>query len=281
MSDAPTRVLIVDDDNEDYLIACDLLRDVQHHRYVTTWAGDVETGLREIETGNYDACLLDYRIGSATGLDFLRELSSRKTSKTPVIMLTGSANREVDLEAMQHGVSDFIVKGALTAAALERTIRYCIERAATLADLAKKNEELARLNEQKNRFVGMAAHDLRSPLAIIGLSSDLLLAGDAGGLSEDQSILIGRIHALSDFMHRLVNDMLDLTQIEAGKLALNRQTTDLALLAKQNVALNALVAERKKINIELDVTGPLHARVDAVKMDQVLNNLLLNAIAFT
>ena len=278
---APIRVLIVDDDREDYLIAAELLRDVHGTEYAIQWASDTVAAERELTVGAFQVCLLDYRIGIHTGIEFLQAMQSKMPALPPFIMLTGSGDRAIDLEAMQHGASDFLEKGNLSSSLLERSIRYSIDRAAVLADLARKNEELALLNEQKNSFVGMAAHDLRSPLGIIGLSCEMLMDEEGGALTGDQGTLIRRIHSLSDFMRRLVDDMLDLAQIEAGKVALHLEDAELSALVAANLTLSALAADRKKIKIALLTDVQVYLRLDRVKIDQVLTNLIANAVAFS
>ena len=96
-------------------------------------------------------------------------------------------------------------------------------------ELARKNAELARLNQEKNHFLGIAAHDLRNPLQIIGTYSEFLLQGVAGEINPEQAEFLQIILDSSAFMAQLVDDLLDVAQIEAGELRLAREPTDLAL----------------------------------------------------
>lgn len=152
----------------------------------------------------------------------------------------------------------------------------------TNALLKQKNKELALLNSMKNEFVGMAAHDLRNPLGVVRIVSELLLEGDAGDLNEEQKGMVSQTHRLSEFMLNLVNDMLDYSQIEAGKLALNLQSTSLVTLIQKNLTLHGRVAERKDIELIFEpVTDVPALSLDADKMEQVLNNLISNAISYS
>lgn len=146
-------------------------------------------------------------------------------------------------------------------------------------EMARKNVELGRLNEDKNRLLGMAAHDLRSPLGVIQSYAEFLET--EAELDGEQREFLAIIRQTSDFMRRLVDDLLDLSRIEAGRLRLDREPTDLPALVRRNVALNAVLAARKGVAIELDVQGdrPLF-ELDRAKIEQVLNNLLGNAVKF-
>lgn len=149
-------------------------------------------------------------------------------------------------------------------------------------ELAGTNRDLALLNEQKNQLLGIAAHDLRNPLAAVSMFSGLLLSESPGPVTEKQRDILHRIRGASKFMGLLVNDLLDVAQIESGKLRLDLQTTDLNDLARDNVEVNRMFAEEKAIELRFDSSGePLMRRLDRFKMEQVLNNLVGNAIKFS
>ncbi len=149
-------------------------------------------------------------------------------------------------------------------------------------ELAKKNVELAHLNEQKNHFLGMAAHDLRNPLGAIQMYSEFLLEEAVGDLSDEHYEFLSNIHAASQFMLRLVEDLLDIATIESGELNLNLWPTDLMALITKNVNLNKVLASRKDITLVLHAEGEFpDLLIDAAKIEQVFNNLLSNAVKFS
>jgi signal transduction histidine kinase/CheY-like chemotaxis protein len=149
-------------------------------------------------------------------------------------------------------------------------------------ELARQNAELARLNAQKNQFLGMAAHDLRSPLAVIQSYSEFLLDEAAPSLSPEHVEFLTVIRASSQFMLQLVNDLLDVSRIESGQLQLDCQPTDLIALVERNVALNRVLAARKDIRLTFEHPPALPpVTLDAAKIEQVLNNLVGNAIKYT
>lgn len=156
------------------------------------------------------------------------------------------------------------------------------ELATLQREMAKKNIELEQLNALKNELLGMAAHDLRSPLGVIQNYSDFLEADAGPQLSDEHRAFISIIQRTSRFMLGLVDDLLDVTTIEAGRLTLDRQPSDLGRLLADNVTLNRTLAARKNITIELATTVrslPM-VTLDARRIEQVLNNLIGNAMKF-
>lgn len=149
-------------------------------------------------------------------------------------------------------------------------------------ELIKRNIELERLNELKNQFVGLAAHDLRNPLHVIEGYSKMLLDNLFGELTPEQHKFISVIRKNSDFMLKLITDLLYISKIEAGKLQLELKETDLIALLERNVELNRFLAEQKQINILFTRESNIPPLVvDAPKIDQVLNNLIGNALKFS
>ncbi len=121
------RILLVDDDKEDYELIKDIIMDIKEQKYSVDWALSYENALNEIEKGIYDLFLIDYNLGARSGLDLINELSENNKN-IPIIMLTGYNNREVDLFAMKKGASDYLIKGKIDQDQIERSIRYAIEK---------------------------------------------------------------------------------------------------------------------------------------------------------
>ncbi len=127
MAEPSTRILLVDDDPDYPVLIKDLLSDIEDTQYSIDWAPTFEKASEKIRGAGYDLYLVDYRLGQHTGLDLLRgDLVHGR--RGPVVILTGQATRELDLEAMQAGAVDFLVKGQFKASDLERCIRYALAR---------------------------------------------------------------------------------------------------------------------------------------------------------
>jgi PAS domain S-box-containing protein len=141
MSGQRLNVLLVDDDEDQHVIIRDLLGDIEGQSYSLTWASTYEEGLEAIMNGRPDVCLLDFRLGARTGLELLRAgLAAGCTA--PMIMMTGTGDRETDVEAMKAGAADYVEKEAITAPLLERIIRYSLERAHAREQLVEEDEYL-------------------------------------------------------------------------------------------------------------------------------------------
>jgi putative two-component system response regulator len=129
------RVLLIEDDEEDYLFTLDLLRRIAPTGYELSWATDYRSGLAACRAGTFDVCLVDYRLGAESGIDLARELVG-DGSTMPIILLTGHDDKELDDRAANAGATDFLVKGEVSAATLERAIRYAIASHAAARALA-------------------------------------------------------------------------------------------------------------------------------------------------
>lgn len=183
-----------------------------------------------------------------------------------------SALKDLSLRTRQQSTRD--------ADLMDELSRLNNELATAQRELARKNVELERLNEQKNRFLGIASHDLRNPLDVIASYSQFLL--EEGVLDGQQREFVQRIRRSSRFMLKLVEDLLDIARIEAGKLELALEDTDLADLVSRNVTLNRVIARKKEIGIDLDIAADVpRVHADGAKIEQVLNNIIGNATKFS
>ena len=147
---------------------------------------------------------------------------------------------------------------------------------------AKQNEQLVELNNLKNYFVGMVAHDLRNPLSIIELSSSVLLDKGRKTFSPEELSLAEMIYKKSLYMVKLVEDYLDVTKIEAGYLELNTSFHDYEAFIAEIVSIDEMLAGEKNIHIkiQMDTSIPVIS-FDRNKINQVVNNLLFNALHYS
>ena len=141
MQTAEPRVLLVEDDPDDYIIVRDLLSEIEGSRFELDWVTSYDAGLDAIDREQHDVYLLDYRLGERTGLDLMKQ-SIENGCKAPMILLTGQGDRAIDLEAMNAGADDYLVKGRIYPDMLERSIRYAIERHRLLAEIERRQQEL-------------------------------------------------------------------------------------------------------------------------------------------
>jgi signal transduction histidine kinase/CheY-like chemotaxis protein len=137
----PTRVLMVEDDENDYRYISFLLRRNPALSYHIRWVRTFSEAVAELQENEYDVGLFDYTLNGATGLDLLREAGTLKC-EMPIILLTGTDSTEIDQQALESGAADFLPKTGLTATQLERAIRYSVQHAAMLSQLRKSQSQL-------------------------------------------------------------------------------------------------------------------------------------------
>ena len=138
----PLKVLLVEDDEDDFQLARGLLSEVGGRKVDLRWAAGYQEALRAIESGGYDVCLVDYRLGERTGLKLLREAGCADC-KAPMIMLTSQNDYDLDAEAMRACAADYLVKGRVDTSTIERSIRYALQRSSQferLRGLANRDE---------------------------------------------------------------------------------------------------------------------------------------------
>jgi PAS domain S-box-containing protein len=145
------RILIVDDDEDDFIITREYIHSIPGNEFVIDWASNYKDGVKRLLAHDYDLYFVDYRLGAKSGVDFLKEALAHKCEE-PIVLLTGKGNYEVDIQAMKFGAVDYLIKTDLAIEKLERCIRYALERADTLKAL--------RANERKYRSIFEKSKDV-------------------------------------------------------------------------------------------------------------------------
>jgi PAS domain S-box-containing protein len=144
MSPAPVRVLLVDDDEDDFIITRELVAEIGQSRYRLDWIRDYAAALAALSRQEHDVCLLDYRLGEKTGLDLIRQ-TRRLAGCPPMILFTRRDDQKLDLAAMQAGAADYLVKGQCTARHLDRAMRYAIEHKRAAENLRRERDLISRI----------------------------------------------------------------------------------------------------------------------------------------
>ncbi|CAD5378451.1 EAL domain-containing protein [Pseudomonas sp. OF001] len=143
-TERPLHLLLIEDDEDDFLIIRDLLRQAGKLNYVLDWVDSFERGLSALDEGAYDLYLIDYRLGADSGLELVRHASARGMHQ-PLILLTGQDDSELDARALELGAADYLVKGQFDGRLLGRSIRYALERASASERLGRSNSRAALL----------------------------------------------------------------------------------------------------------------------------------------
>jgi signal transduction histidine kinase len=148
--------------------------------------------------------------------------------------------------------------------------------------IAQREKELAEKSSRlKEEFVAIVSHELRTPLTAIAASLALLEDGTEANFSEETKELIAIAHANTQRLRRLVDDILDIARLEAGKTSFHLQRIELETLLKQEIEANQSLANRGGVKLSLDVPQGLKVQADPDRLKQVVSNLLSNAIKFS
>ena len=153
------QILIVDDDEDDFFIISEYIRQIEDQKFVIDWCNSYNEAVTKICEGIYDLYFIDYLLGAKTGVELIQE-AIESNCEEPFILLTGNGNRLVDRKAMESGAVDYLVKSELSAEKLERCIRYSLERASSIKALRKSESKFRNIFEKSKDTLFIANENL-------------------------------------------------------------------------------------------------------------------------
>jgi signal transduction histidine kinase len=235
MNNAGVRILLIDDSEDQHLITSTVLSEIPGFTWTLKWCKTYQDGFAQLMQQPYDVALVDNQLGERrTGIDLVRSAVVAGCT-IPLILLTSSQERAVDVAATYAGAADYLIKGELTAQLLERAIRYARERRRTMdalvkerallahrvaertAELSAANAELASAMRLKDEFLASMSHELRTPLNGISGLFEALQEGIYGDLTMKQQDSLHTTTTNGMHLLALINDILDLAKIGVGK----------------------------------------------------------------
>ncbi|MFV2055608.1 MAG: response regulator [Thiohalomonadales bacterium] len=266
-----SRILLVDDTPANI----DVLREtLENVGYNIAAASSGEKALNIVKRIKVDLILLDVMMPGLSGFDTCKALKNNVTTEhIPIIFITAKAAPEDISNAFQLGAVDYVVKPFNNSEILARV--------RTHLSLQKSHDSLVALNNQKDSFLGMAAHDLRSPLSgVLGYLELLLEEDDSISVSERRKFVSTAIKACSN-MRMLIGDLLDTAAISRGAISINSCDFDLVELVRERCDICRFSANKKSMSISLLGSSVLTSFADRARMGQVIDNLLTNAIKYS
>jgi len=283
----PYRVLIIDDDEEVSQLYAETLK--SDGMEVVTISDPMQT-LDKISEFDPELILLDMHMPECSGLDVAMIIrQDSQYNKTPIVFLSAEQDVSLQMLTIKYGSDDFISK-PVNLDYLKRIVQARIERSRKLFDSinADINKIIAektlaqRANKTKSEFISKMSHELRTPLNSILGYAQLLEMDHDGTLSEQQQQNLKHILGSGWHLLALINDVLDISKIESGRLSLVNSETNLNKVIEKSFGMNKKSAKDKNLNIifnnKCDASITVYA--DATRLQQVIVNILSNAIKF-
>ena len=281
-------VLIVEDSEDDFeLLVRELHRSSYQvlHEHVQT-----EHAFRAaLERRAWDVVLSDFSLPQFSALAALQVIKERQLD-VPFIILSGTISEEIAVEALKAGAHDFMVKGRMARLlpAIEREVREAAMRRAhraaqaAAADALRDKIQAEAASRAKSQFLASMSHELRTPLnSIIGFS-ELLEDEMVGSLTSRQKGFVQNVLQSSRHLLQLINDILDLSRIEAGRAELTIERASFGEIVTHVESMLQPLVHKRRLSLHTSIPPDLpDIWVDPVRLKQVLYNLLSNAIKFT
>jgi signal transduction histidine kinase len=276
--DKSIRVLLVEDDEDDYVLVKQLLSEIGKSPFELTWAKNRTDALNEALKQCHDVCLMDYRLAGYDGLTLLKDFKDN-CFQSPVIMLTGYGDRETDMEAMRLGASDYLEKFGLSPDKLERSIRYAIERSITHNALIDSEAKLRALSgkiletqEAERKSIAKELHDsIGSSLTAIKYALEKKLSDMNGNPGVETISLEEVIKMVRDTMEETRRISSNLRPSVLDDLGL---LTAISSICREYQKLYKDVQIEARLNTkESDVPDPLKIVIYRV-LQEALNNIV-------
>jgi len=284
----PVRILIVDDDEDDYFIISEYINKIEGQEFVIDWCNMYSEAADKICSDQYDLYFVDYLLGAKTGLELIQQ-SIKNNCEEPFILLTGNGNRLIDMKAMESGAVDYLVKGELSVEKLERCIRYSLERTSYLKALRASESKFRNIFEQSKDTLFTADEKLlfrevnNASFTLLGYSKDELLSKSLYELLANNNDIPGIQQQLSlsgDVPDKEVELLTKNTEKKQCILTLSREKDNKGVFYIQGIIHDITSLKRvEKETLMLEKMGVANrlVRIMAHEVRNPLNNIMLSA----
>jgi signal transduction histidine kinase len=266
------RALLIEDNPGDARLIREMLREAGAGQAVVELrqADRLSTGLDALSAGSVDVVLLDLSLPDSHGIGTFTSIH-HAAPHVPIVVLSGLDDQDLAVRAVQEGAQDYLVKGGVDGTAILRSMRYAIERARLEA--ARRD-----LERQRDEFFSSVSHDLRTPVAAIKAAITVVLANEPASVPAPLHRLLGNIDVAADELASLIEDLLEIARLQAGRVELWRNEVDVREIVDRAVRAVEPLLELRGQRLELAVPeSAVIASVDAERLGRVLRNLLGNA----
>lgn len=285
MPNSMLRHLLYIEDDEG--LARLLQKRLERHRFAVDTAYSAEEGLKRMQQAHYDLVLLDYHLPGMSGLEMLDTLADRENTP-PVIILTASGDERVAVAALEKGAADYAVKDAgqnyfdllpaIMQAAYTRDI-LLRENERQRLELSNAKEKAEAANRAKSNFLATMSHEIRTPLNVVtGLTTMLAKTP----LNAEQKKIVTTLSSNAQLLLSLINDLLDIDRIEGGHVTLEVTEFEFSSVLDDTRVMFEEQARQKQVELIFhDSTQGMYFMGDRTRVQQILMNLVSNAIKFT
>lgn len=274
------KILIVDDRPENlYSLECILMEDDREILKASSGDEALKIAFQE----ELSLILLDVQMPEMDGFEVANMLkSTKRTRKVPIVFVTAiSKEKKYMLQGLCEGGIDYLFKPLdtdITRAKVNTLLQFYAQQ----KDIELKNNELQKLNEEKNYFLGMASHDLRNPLGNILTLSSLIEAEIGSQFPDEHRNYLEVIISTSRNMLELLNNLLDVSKIESGTIPLHLEKISIHNLFQEAISSNKQTADKKNIHLSYSLSeDAVDVVADHLQIMQVLNNLVSNSIKYS
>lgn len=276
-------LICFEDNPGDFLLFKEKLSEADIIDFDLAHVSRLQDGIKLLETKTVDLAILDLGLPDSSGINTFYKLQS-KFPDLAIIVLTGNADVNVGIEAVQKGAQDYLIKGDLTTSLLVRSIMYAIKRKEANLELRQARDKAKEADKLKSAFLANMSHDLRTPMnSIIGFSELLKECKNDKERSEYIKIIVKN----GEVLLNLLNDIIDLSKIESGQLPVHLKPVDVRKMLK---VLEKIYLEKKKEmnkdHLMLMFSSPENKHCENIitddnRLQQIFINLLDNALKFT
>lgn len=268
------RLLLVDDDEDDYLIVRSLVEKIPDTPFSLDWTPSFSEAKRYLNDADHDLYLIDYRLGRHSGLELL-EFAAPHTRPEPFIILTGAGDKDIEKSAMKLGAADYLVKGSFDRELLSRTLHYALQRKQMET---QRIQHLLELNQAKDEFISVASHQLRTPATGVKQYLGMVLEGFMGEVPEAQRTMLEKAYESNERQLRIVSDLLKVAQVDAGKVVLRRDVVPVRQLLEDILKEQRdTFAARQQTTELVGANGESYAWIDRDAVRMALENIIDNA----
>jgi signal transduction histidine kinase len=260
-------ILLIEDNPGDVRLLREMFNNHGAHNTEMAHVDCMGAAEKHLVEHRVDIILLDPGLPDSQGIGTIRRARAA-APRVPLVVLTCLDEETVAEQALQEGAQDYLVKGEVDVNGILRALRYATER--------------KRLEQLKDEFVSTVSHELRTPLTSISASLGLLMGNAAGTVPAPMARLLAIAHNNSRRLVRLVDDILDIEKMDAGRIVFNFRRVEVRSLVAEAIEANRGFAEGYGVRIRLEDAGiAADVRADPDRLLQVVTNLLSNAIKFS